>query len=151
MQYPHYSQPSVIWNSFIRKPCYPDRIFRNGTLTMGNTLIFPEICFLDPELNFLDKTYDFLYKFPRLSRNQKTRLSNFPDFLLPTIEWTFENDCTVTFVKQNRPITSLVRYACAVVFAIFKFVIRKRFPRSQKFRITKGWLYLIVTKQSMAD
>ena len=38
-----YSQPLVIRNSFIRKPCYRDRIFRNGSLTMGNTLIFLEI------------------------------------------------------------------------------------------------------------
>ena len=37
-----YSQPSVIRNSFIRKPWYPDRIFRNGTLTMGNTLVFTQ-------------------------------------------------------------------------------------------------------------
>ncbi len=80
-----YSRPSVIRNSFIQKPCYADRIFRNGSLSVGNTLVFPEISFLDPELNFLDKIYDFLYKFPLLSGNQKTRLSNFPDFLLPTI------------------------------------------------------------------
>ncbi len=95
---------TVIQNSFIQKPCYPDRIFRNGSLAMGNALVFPEICFPDPELNFLDKTYDFLYKFPRLSGNQKTRLSHYPDLPLPTIVWTFQNDCTVTFLKRNRPI-----------------------------------------------
>ncbi len=65
-----YSQPLIIRNSFIRKPCYPDRISRNGTLTMENTLVFPEICFPDPEVNFPDKICNFLYKFPWLSGSQ---------------------------------------------------------------------------------
>ena len=43
-----------------------------NTYYMGNILVFPEIHFPDPELNFLHKTYDLLYKFPRLSGNQKT-------------------------------------------------------------------------------
>ncbi len=94
------SQPSIILNSFIRKPCYPDRIFRNRTLTMGNTLVFPEICFPDPELNFLDQTYDLLYKFPHLSWNPETRLSNFLDFLFQAIVWTLR--MTVQSLLKNR-------------------------------------------------